>query len=93
MKEKTTQTLSLPSMTATVVGVSTDMLLRSYIDLPYEGKMVSQFASQNVQKRLVGEETYREKQYEPALKRAFLGTDEDLLAGKSRIFPQYDPVL
>jgi len=44
------------------------------------GGTVAKFAGQNVHKRLVNEETYQEKQYESALKRAFLGTDEDLLA-------------
>ena len=44
---------------------------------------MAKFAGQNVHKRLVAEETYHEKLYEAALKRAFLGTDEDLLASKS----------
>lgn len=46
-----------------------------------KGDLVAKFAGQNVHKRLVNEEAYREKNYEPALKRAFLGTDEDILAG------------
>ncbi|KDR84398.1 hypothetical protein GALMADRAFT_1340827 [Galerina marginata CBS 339.88] len=33
---------------------------------------------------LTSEESYREKDYEAALKKAFLGTDQDLLADKSR---------
>jgi len=37
----------------------------------------------NVHKRLVTEEAYYEKRYEEALKRAFLGTDKDLLADPS----------
>ena len=45
------------------------------------GGSVARFAGKNVHKRLVTEDTYREKSYEEALKRAFLGTDEDLLAG------------
>jgi protein phosphatase 2C family protein 2/3 len=44
------------------------------------GGSVAKFAGINVHKRLVTEESYREKRYEEALKRAFLGTDEDLLA-------------
>ncbi|KAF9468533.1 PP2C-domain-containing protein [Collybia nuda] len=44
------------------------------------GGTVARFAGQNVHKRLLAEETYREKNYDIALKRAFLGTDEDLLA-------------
>ena len=45
------------------------------------GGTVARFAGQNVHKRLVSEEVYQQKQYELALKKAFLGTDEDLLAG------------
>lgn len=44
------------------------------------GGTVAKFAGQNVHKRLVTEEAYRAKDYETALKKAFLGTDEDLLA-------------
>ncbi|KAJ7780631.1 phosphatase 2C-like domain-containing protein [Mycena maculata] len=44
------------------------------------GGTVAKFAGQNVHKRLVTEEAYKESQYDEALKRAFLGTDEDLLA-------------
>ncbi|TFY81911.1 hypothetical protein EWM64_g2100 [Hericium alpestre] len=43
------------------------------------GSSVARFAGQNVHKRLVNEEAYREHKFEEALKRAFLGTDEDLL--------------
>lgn len=45
--------------------------------------MVAKFAGQNVHKRLVDEETYKESRYEDALKRAFLGTDEEMLASAS----------
>ena len=34
-------------------------------------------------KRLVTEESYKEQNWEMALKKAFLGTDEDLLASRS----------
>ncbi|KAG6814255.1 hypothetical protein H0H92_015370 [Tricholoma furcatifolium] len=44
------------------------------------GGGVAKFAGENVHKRLVEEETYKQGQYEAAMKRAFLGTDEDLLA-------------
>lgn len=44
------------------------------------GSSVSTFAATNVHKRLVTEEAYHEKRYEEALKRAFLATDEDMLA-------------
>ena len=56
----------------------------SYISFPHLcglGGAMSKFAGVNVQKRLVTEQAYREKRYEEALKRAFLGTDEDFLAG------------
>lgn len=43
------------------------------------GSTVAKFAGSNVHKRLLSEETYQGKDYEAALKRAFLGTDEDLL--------------
>jgi hypothetical protein len=42
---------------------------------------VARFAGEHVHKRLISEETYRQKRYDEALKKAFLGTDEDLLAG------------
>ncbi|KAI3607710.1 protein phosphatase 2c ptc3 [Moniliophthora roreri] len=44
------------------------------------GGTVAKFAGQNVHKRLISEEAYQGKDYETALKKAFLGTDEDLLA-------------
>lgn len=44
------------------------------------GSSVARFAGQNVHKRLVTEETYKEGNWEMALKKAFLGTDEDILA-------------
>ncbi|KAG9315767.1 phosphatase 2C-like domain-containing protein [Chiua virens] len=44
------------------------------------GSTVAKFAGKNVHKRLLSEEAYRKKRYEEAMKRAFLGTDEDLLA-------------
>jgi protein phosphatase 2C family protein 2/3 len=47
------------------------------------GSGVAKFAGTNVHTRLVTEEAYREKRYEEALKRAFLGTDEDILASAS----------
>ncbi|KAG6377097.1 PP2C-domain-containing protein [Boletus reticuloceps] len=44
------------------------------------GSTVAKFAGKNVHKRLLAEEAYRKKRYDEAMKRAFLGTDEDLLA-------------
>jgi len=46
------------------------------------GSGVAKFAGLNVHKRLVTEETYKNDDYEVALKKAFLGTDEGLLAGQ-----------
>jgi protein phosphatase PTC2/3 len=52
----------------------------SHINPP--GSSVSTFAGLNLHKRLVKEETYKNDDYEEALKKAFLGTDEDILAGQ-----------
>lgn len=46
------------------------------------GSNVAKFAGLNVHKRLVTEEAYKNDDYEEALKKAFLGTDEDLLASQ-----------
>lgn len=43
---------------------------------------MAKFAGQNVHKRLVTEESYQSKAYDAALKRAFLGTDEDIRASE-----------
>jgi protein phosphatase PTC2/3 len=45
------------------------------------GATVARFAGRNVHKRLTSEEAYHEKMYDAALKKAFLGTDEDIRAG------------
>lgn len=55
--------------------------LSSSFSLLTQGSTVAKFAGINVHKRLLSEESYREKRYDEAMKRAFLGTDEDLLAG------------
>ncbi|EIM86041.1 PP2C-domain-containing protein [Stereum hirsutum FP-91666 SS1] len=47
------------------------------------GGSTARFAGVNVHKRLVQEESYKENKYDQALKRAFLGTDEDMLADPS----------
>ncbi|KAG5352926.1 hypothetical protein C0989_012163 [Termitomyces sp. Mn162] len=44
------------------------------------GSTVAKYAGANVHKRLVEEDSYKQGQYDLAMKRAFLGTDEDLLA-------------
>lgn len=45
------------------------------------GGSVARFAGQNVHRRLVQEESYQHQNFEDAMRRAFLGTDEDMLAG------------
>jgi protein phosphatase 2C family protein 2/3 len=47
------------------------------------GSTVAKFAGKHVHARLLAEEAYREKRYDEAMKRAFLGTDEDFLADTS----------
>ncbi|TFK52534.1 PP2C-domain-containing protein [Heliocybe sulcata] len=47
------------------------------------GSNVARYAGRNVHKRLTSQEEYREKRYPEALKRAFLGIDEDILADSS----------
>jgi protein phosphatase PTC2/3 len=49
------------------------------------GGSVAKFAGQHVHKRLVTEETYSAKEYSTALKKAFLGTDQDLLADPAHV--------
>lgn len=45
------------------------------------GETVARFAGHNVHRRLTTDESYHAKRYDVALKKAFLGTDEDLRAG------------
>jgi protein phosphatase 2C family protein 2/3 len=45
------------------------------------GGSVARFAGQNVHRRLVKEDSYQRQNYEEAMRRAFLGTDEDMLSG------------
>ncbi|KAM6503650.1 protein phosphatase 2C Ptc3 [Amanita muscaria] len=44
------------------------------------GGRVSNYAGENLHKRLLSEDEYHERNYDTALKKAFLGTDEDLFA-------------
>jgi len=55
--------------------------LRSDLSELNTGSTVARFAGQNVHRRLVQEESYRQQDYKEAMRRAFLGTDEDMLAG------------
>ena len=48
---------------------------------PNTGGSVARFAGKNVHRRLLQEESYQQQNYEDAMTRAFLGTDEDMLAG------------
>ena len=43
------------------------------------GASVAKYAGKNVFKRLVGEQSYKDGNYQEGLKKAFLGTDEDIL--------------
>jgi protein phosphatase 2C family protein 2/3 len=52
-----------------------------YMLLDHQGDIAAKFAAKNLHKRVINDELYQERQYEPAMKRAFLGTDEDLRAG------------
>ena len=45
---------------------------------------MAQFAGLNLHKRLVSEEAYKNNDYVAALKKAFLGTDEDILASHGK---------
>lgn len=47
------------------------------------GGAVARFAGQNVHKRLIKEEAYKTGDWSEAMRRSFLGTDEDMLAGTS----------
>jgi hypothetical protein len=58
----------------------------SHINLSLAGSSVAEFAALNVHKRLVTEEAYKNGDYELALKNAFLGTDEDILAGQYMVY-------
>ena len=42
------------------------------------GLSIAEFAGGNLHRRLAAEEAYHEKRYDVALKKAFLGMDEDL---------------
>jgi len=58
-------------------------ILTLEVQFQSSGTTVAKYAGQNVHKRLITEESYKEQNWEMALKRAFLGTDEDFLAGTS----------
>lgn len=84
MRAKGIQILFSLYTMATVVSKRHSTALREMtLDLLVTtGGTVAKFAGQNVHKRLLTEESYHQKNYETAMKRAFLGTDEDLLASE-----------
>lgn len=45
------------------------------------GGTVAKFTGNNLHRRLTSEESYIDGQWDDALKKAFLGTDEDIRAG------------
>lgn len=76
----------MPSLLYTMATVVRTTLFYLYQFSKFiQGDTTAKFASKNVHKRLITEKAYSEKRYEEALKRAFLGTDEDLRA--SRFLP------
>jgi hypothetical protein len=68
-------------MTATEVSIFDDSrrIIHMLLD---QGDVASKFAADNLHKRMMKDESYEDKQYEIALKRAFLGIDEDLRASE-----------
>jgi protein phosphatase PTC2/3 len=51
----------------------------SELSEPSTGSSVARFAGQNVHRRLVQEDSYQKQKYEEAMRRAFLGMDEEML--------------
>ena len=47
---------------------------------------MAEFAGLNVHKRLVTDEAYKNDDYELALKKAFLGTNEDILGSQYMVY-------
>jgi hypothetical protein len=82
--------LSLPFLMATGVRCPSSLYL---FGSPYRkhngpnisflllGSSVAKYAGQHVAERLASDSAYGEGDYKEAMKRAFLGTDEDLRAG------------
>jgi hypothetical protein len=81
MKEWRTQTPSLLFTMGMVVRFIRFSVHHPMFLICLVGAAMAKFAGINVHKRLVNEKAYHEKQYKEALKRAFLGTDEDFLVG------------
>ena len=66
-------------------------IIFSHINL--SGSSVAEFARLNVHKRLVTEEAYKNDDFELALKSAFLGTDQDILAGQYIVYHLFFVIL
>lgn len=71
----------LQYMTATAVR-TIDLAIRLKLTAMITGSAVAKFAGENVHRRLVNEEAYKQGNYDEALKRAFLGADEEMLASE-----------
>ena len=81
MREKIL-TRSLQFMTGMVVRPKrSSVVIKVIFSSCFVGDAVAKFSEINVHKRLVTQRAYCEQQYAEALKSAFLGTDEDFLAG------------
>lgn len=61
-------------------GGKSSFIVLDHSSFRFLGATVARFAGQHLHKRLVAEESYKSGNYGEALKKAFLGTDEDLLA-------------
>ena len=64
-------------------GYRDALLFGSHLELSqsYTGSSVARFAGQNVYRRPVQEESYQQQNYEDAMRRSFLRTDEDMFTG------------
>jgi hypothetical protein len=79
--------LSLPFLMAMVVRYLSSL---HHFGSPYHhiysflllGSSVAKYAGQHVAERLASDSAYLDGDYKTAMKRAFLGTDEDLRAGE-----------
>ncbi|KAE9404078.1 PP2C-domain-containing protein [Gymnopus androsaceus JB14] len=68
---------------AVVLDLDEDKVERNAFFAVYDGHgggTVAKFAGENVHKKLLTTDSYPAKEYDAALKRAFLGTDEDIRA-------------
>ncbi|KAG8987807.1 Protein phosphatase 2C 2, partial [Tulasnella sp. 427] len=66
------------SVASAVSRATTASATYSLVSTTATGASAAKFSGENVPKRLASEEAYKSEDYKLALKRAFLGTDEDL---------------